>query len=198
MVVQETRKALILVKILVGISGSIGVVGIHFYLINLLLEKEVEEVNAIMTPTAARFLSPRSLEVYTGRPVHVDPWTDPGPMFAPPELVKGVDLYLVAPASATTLSRCAAGSAETLVTNCYLCHTGPVAFAPSMSPEMLEHPAVRRNLDRLKEFGACILPQGEGFSVAARKVQKSSMCSYSQMWPQLRALAQKSKEGQTQ
>jgi phosphopantothenoylcysteine decarboxylase/phosphopantothenate--cysteine ligase len=182
-------------KILVGISGSIGVVGIHSYLVSMLLEKEVEEVNAVMTPTAARFLSPRSLEAFLGRTVHVDPWTDPGTMFAPPELVKGIDLYLVAPASATTLSRCAAGAAETLVANCYLCHTGPVAFAPSMSPEMREHPAVRHNLDRLKEFGACILPQGEGFSVAARKMQKSSMCSYAQMWPQLKALVQLSKEG---
>jgi phosphopantothenoylcysteine decarboxylase/phosphopantothenate--cysteine ligase len=180
-------------RILVGISGSIGVVGIHFYLINMLLEEEVKEVNAIMTPTAARFISPRSLEAYTKQPVHVDLWTEPGAMLAPPELVKGVDLYLIAPASATTLSRCATGSAETLVAQCYLCHTGPVAFAPSMSPEMLEHPAVRRNLDRLREFGACILPQGEGFSVAARKMQKGSMCSYAQMWPQLKALTQGSK-----
>ena len=79
-------------------------------------QEEVEEVRAVMTPTASRFLSPRSLEALLKRPVHVDPWTDPGIMPAPPELVQGVDLYLVAPASATTLSRCAAGSGDSSAT----------------------------------------------------------------------------------
>jgi|SRR4028118_358750 Phosphopantothenoylcysteine synthetase/decarboxylase len=179
-------------KILVGISGSVGVVGIHTYLLNLLMEKEVDEVNAIMTPSAARFLNPRTLEVFLGNQVHVDPWTDTGLMYAPPELVKGVDLYLIAPASATTLSRCATGSAETLIANCYLCHTGPVAFAPSMSPSMWDHPAVIQNIDRLKSFGACILPPGEGFSITARKTEKASICSYTEMWPRLRSFVQES------
>ena len=178
-------------KILVGISGSIGVVGVHSYLVSLLLEKEVEEVRAIMTPTAARFMSPRTLEAFLRRQVHVDPWSDQGPMYAPPELVTGLDLYLIAPASATTLSRCAHGSAETLVASCYLCHSGPVAFAPSMSPTMWEHPAVQRNLDRLREFGACILPPGEGFSVTAQKKERGSMCSYKEMWPILKSLVRK-------
>jgi phosphopantothenoylcysteine decarboxylase/phosphopantothenate--cysteine ligase len=176
-------------KILVGISGSLGAIGIHAYLISLLLEDEVEEVHAVMTPTAARFLSPKSLEAILARPVHVDPWHEPGIMYSPPELVKGIDLYLIAPASASTLSRCASGSAETLVASCYLCHTGPVAFAPSMSPEMLEHPAVKRNIGQLESFGAHILPLGEGYSVAAKKKLKSYMCPYQQMWPILRNLS---------
>lgn len=179
-------------KVLVGISGSIGVVGIHNYLIDLLLQEEVEEVNAVMTPAAARFISPRSLEAFIRRPVYIDPWTDEiNVMFSPPELVKGIDLYLVAPASATTLSRCASGSADTLVAHCYLCHTGPVAFAPSMAPEMWKHPAVRRNFALLRKFGACILPPGEGYSVAARKMQKGAMCSFTEMWPRLKALVEK-------
>lgn len=183
-------------KILVGISGSIGAASIHTYLVGLRMEKEVEEVRAVMTPTAARFANPRTLEAFLGHPVHVDPWTDAGPLLSPPELVKGVDLYLVAPASATTLSRCAAGSAETLVASCYLCHSGPVAFAPSMSPAMLDHPAVRRNLDRLREYGACILPVSQGYSITARKVETGSMCSYPEMWPRLKRLVQE-REGKS-
>jgi phosphopantothenoylcysteine synthetase/decarboxylase len=173
-------------KILVGISGSIGVLGIHAYLISLLAQKEVEEVRAVMTPTAARFVSPKAIEALIGKIVRVDPWTDPGQMVSPPDLVKGIDLYLVAPASATTLSRCAAGSAETLVTNCYLCFTGPVAFAPAMAPEMWDHPAVLRNLDRLREDGATILPAGVGFSASLGKSIKGSLCPFSQMWPLLK------------
>ncbi|HTG36992.1 MAG TPA: flavoprotein [Thermoanaerobaculia bacterium] len=181
-------------KILVGISGSIGVLGIHAYLISLLAQKEVEEVRAVMTPTATRFVSPRALEALIGKAVAVDPWTDSGKMVSPPELVQGADLYLIAPASATTLSRCASGSAETLVSNCYLCFTGPVAFAPAMAPEMWDHPAVRRNLDRLQQDGALILPAGVGFSAALGKSIKGALCAFPQMWPQLKSLVEKRQE----
>ena len=179
-------------KILVGISGSIGVLGIHAYLISLQVEKEVEEIRIVMTPTAARFLSPQTLEGLLRRPVYVDPWTDRGPMYPPPAIVKDLDLYLIAPASATTLARCATGSAETLLAHCYLSHTGPVAFAPSMEPEMWRHPAVLRNLERLKEDGACILPAGYGYAASTGTIQRSSMCSYKEMWPILKSLVQKS------
>lgn len=180
-------------KILVGISGSIGVLGIHAYLISLLMEEEVEEVRAVMTPTAARFVNPRALEAFLRHPVHVDPWTDPGLGFAPPELVQGIDVYLVAPASATTLSRCASGSAENLVASCFLCHTGPVAFAPAMSQEMWQHPAVLRNFALLKKYGATILPPGKGYLVTAKKQTKGPMCSYGVLWPRLKALVEESK-----
>jgi phosphopantothenoylcysteine decarboxylase / phosphopantothenate---cysteine ligase len=177
-------------KILVGISGSIGVLGIHSYLINLQAEEAVEELRIIMTPTAARFLSPQALEALLRCPVFVDPWSDRSPTYSPPELIKGIDLYLVAPASATTLSRCANGSGENLLAHCYLSHTGPVAFAPSMELEMWNHPAVLRNFERLKGDGAFILPAGAGYSAATGKIQKGSICSYQEMWPLLKSLVQ--------
>src|SRR3954452_8328552 len=145
-------------KILVGISGSVGVLAIPAFLNQFLMQREVEEVRAIMTPTAARFLNPPSLEAPLRSPVRVDPWTDTAPMVSPPELVHGVDVYVIAPASTTTLARCATGSAETLVANCYLACQVPVVFAPAMPVEVQEHPAVRANLGRLQEYGATILP----------------------------------------
>lgn len=178
-------------KILVGVSGSIGVLGIGAHLISLQAEKEVEELRILMTPTAARLLSPQTLEALLRRPIYVDPWTDGRPMYSPPVLVKDIDLYLIAPATATTLSRCANGSGETLLAHCYLSHTGPVAFAPSMEPEMWKHPAVLRNLKRLKEDGACILPAGAGYSAATGKIENAAMCSYKEMWPILKSLVQK-------
>jgi phosphopantothenoylcysteine decarboxylase / phosphopantothenate---cysteine ligase len=181
-------------RILVGITGSIGVLGIHSYLVSLLSQKEVEEIRVLMTPTAARFVSPRALEALISTPVRVDSWTDSGQMISPPALVKGIDLYLIAPASATTLAKCAAGIADTLVTNCYLCHTGPVAFAPAMAPEMWDHPAVRANFERLQGFGACILPSGVGFSAALGKNIKGAICSFAVMWPRLKELVEEAKK----
>lgn len=178
-------------KILVGISGSIGVLGIHSYLVNLQAEKEVEELRLVMSPTAARFLNPRSLEALLRLPVNVDSWTDGRPMVSPPVLVKDLDVYLIAPASATTLARCATGSGETLLAHCYLSHSGPTAFAPAMEEEMLAHPAVRRNLGVLKGDGACILPTGFGYSAAKGTIGKGAVCSYKEMWQTIGSLVQK-------
>jgi phosphopantothenoylcysteine decarboxylase/phosphopantothenate--cysteine ligase len=178
-------------KVLVGISGSIGVMGIPGHLISLQVEQEVEELRVLMTPTAARFVNPQTLEALLRQSIHVDPWADGHPMYSPVDLVKGVDLFLIAPASATTISRCANGSADTLLAHCYLCHSGPVAFAPSMSPEMLEHRAVRRNLKQLETDGACILPLGAAYSASTGTFQKGGLCAYQEMWPILKSLVRK-------
>jgi phosphopantothenoylcysteine decarboxylase/phosphopantothenate--cysteine ligase len=176
-------------KILFGISGSIGALGIPSYLVNLSLEKEVEDLRIVMTPTASHFLQPKAVEALLRRPVHIDPWTDGRPVLSPPELIKDIDIYLIAPASATTLSRCATGSGENLLAHCYLSHQGPTAFAPAMSAEMWEHPAVLRNLEQLKKDGAHILPAGSGYSSSTGKVQKTSLCPYGEMWSIVKSLA---------
>jgi len=184
-------------RVLVGISGSIAVVGITGHLQQFLMQEEVEELRVIMTPTAARFLSPKAIEAIIGKSVRTDLWSEPGPMIAPAELVMGIDVYVVAPASATTIARCASGSAETLVSNCYLCHTGPVVFAPAMPEEALAHPAVRRNFKQLEEFGACILETSIGRSAATKKQTRGAMCPFPAMWFRIKSLveqAQKEKQ----
>ena len=47
-------------RILVGISGSIGVLGIHSYLLRLRMQPDVE-VRAVMTPTANRFVAAEAI-----------------------------------------------------------------------------------------------------------------------------------------
>jgi len=182
-------------RVLIGISGSLAVVGITVHLKQFLMQEEVEELQAIMTPTAARFISPKAIEAIIGRSVRVDLWSEPGPMISPAELVMGIDVYVVAPASATTLARCASGSAETLVSMCYLCHKGPVVFAPAMHEDALAHPAVRRNLKQLEEFGACILETAIGYSAAAKKETRGAMCPFPAMWSRLKSLVGQAQKG---
>jgi phosphopantothenoylcysteine synthetase/decarboxylase len=182
------------VKVLMGISGSIAVVGITGHLQQFLLQEEVEELRVVMSPTAARFISPKAIEAIIGRSVKTDLWSDSGPMIAPAELVMGIDAYVIAPASATTLARCASGSAETLVSLCYLCHKGPVVFAPAMSEEALAHPAVRRNLKQLEEFGACILETSIGYSAAAKKQTRGAMAPFPAMWSRLKSLVEEAQK----
>lgn len=58
-----------------------------------------------------------------------------------------------------------------------------------MSAEMWQHPAVLRNLERIKADGAHILPAGAGYGAATGKVQRTSVCPYREMWPILQSLA---------
>jgi SAM-dependent methyltransferase len=63
----------------------------------------------------------------------------------------------VYPASATTIARIANGDFFDLVSAIALTTRGAVAIAPSMNVDMLESPAVQRNLDKLRSDGFVIV-----------------------------------------
>jgi phosphopantothenoylcysteine decarboxylase/phosphopantothenate--cysteine ligase len=69
---------------------------------------------------------------------------------------------MVAPATAHTLARLAAGLADDLLTNVALAFPGPVVVAPAMHTEMWEHPATRANLRTLERRGALVVPPASG------------------------------------
>ncbi len=70
------------------------------------------------------------------------------------QLVANADIYLIAPASANTLAKLAAGLADNLLTSCALggdlsCASSP----PAMNNHMYEHPATQANLELLRSRG---------------------------------------------
>jgi len=69
---------------------------------------------------------------------------------------------VVAPATAHTLARLAAGLADDLLTNVALAFGGPVVVAPAMHTEMWEHPATRANLQTLEARGVRVVPPASG------------------------------------
>jgi phosphopantothenoylcysteine decarboxylase / phosphopantothenate---cysteine ligase len=69
---------------------------------------------------------------------------------------------MVAPATANTLARLAAGLADDLLTNVALAFAGPVVVAPAMHTEMWEHPATRANLATLQRRGILVVPPASG------------------------------------
>jgi phosphopantothenoylcysteine decarboxylase / phosphopantothenate---cysteine ligase len=68
----------------------------------------------------------------------------------------------VAPLSANTLAKLAAGLADNLLTSAALALRAPLVIAPAMNDAMWEHPATRANLATLEERGARVVPPGEG------------------------------------
>ena len=72
------------------------------------------------------------------------------------------DLYLIAPASANTIAKLAAGLADNLLTSCALAARCPLVIAPAMNSRMYEHPATAHNLDTLRARGARIVEPTAG------------------------------------
>jgi phosphopantothenoylcysteine decarboxylase/phosphopantothenate--cysteine ligase len=72
------------------------------------------------------------------------------------------DLVVIAPATANTLARAAAGMADDLLTNVLLTARCPVVFAPAMHTEMWEHAATVANVATLRSRGAIVIDPAEG------------------------------------
>jgi phosphopantothenoylcysteine decarboxylase/phosphopantothenate--cysteine ligase len=139
-------------RILLGITG--GIAAYKAAELVRLLGADGCEVEVVMTEAAQAFITPVTLQALSGRPVWTDLWdTRARGAMAHIELVRGRSLMLVAPATADVLARLAAGHADDLLSTAALARDCPLAVAPAMNRQMWEHPATRRNIERLQADG---------------------------------------------
>jgi phosphopantothenoylcysteine decarboxylase/phosphopantothenate--cysteine ligase len=152
-------------RIALGVTG-----GIACYKAAELLRRLQDrgfEVFVVMTPNARQFVTPLTFQALSGHPVYVDMFADePGDQFKGPFdhifQAESIDLFLVAPATASVLARMAWGVADDFFTTFHLAVKAPVLVAPAMNTRMWEHPAVRENLERLEARGVQIIPPDVG------------------------------------
>ncbi len=160
-------------RILLGVSG--GIAAYKALELVRLATGAGHAVRVVQTPASQRFVGKASFAALTGAPVLTseferDPARGSFPDQAPPdhdplshlELVANADLYLIAPASANTIAKLAAGLADNLLTSCALAASCPLVLAPAMNNHMYEHPATQANLRTLGERGAVIVEPGVG------------------------------------
>lgn len=148
-------------SILLGVTG--GIAAFKSAALASQLVQSGRSVRVVMTRAATRFVGPATFAAITGQTVVTRMFDAAFPLGPHIELARQATLLCVAPASAGFLARAAHGSAEDLLSTLYLCFRGPVLLAPAMNCEMWDHPAVQRNVARLKEDGAMIIPPGEGW-----------------------------------
>jgi phosphopantothenoylcysteine decarboxylase/phosphopantothenate--cysteine ligase len=160
-------------RILLGVCGGIAAYkSLEFTRLAL---KAGHGVRVVMTESATRFVGPASFSGLTGAPVLITEWEpdplrgvfpgDPLPEHAPLShlaLVDHADVYLVAPATAHTLAKLAAGAADNLLTAAALACRRPLIVAPAMNHAMYEHPATQANLATLRARGVTMLEPGTG------------------------------------
>ena len=125
------------------------------------LQRAGAEVQPLLTESGERMISRATFAALTGRPVPASVWDDPAAV-THVDLARWGQVLVVAPATAHTLARLAAGLADDLLTNVALAFGGPLVVAPAMHTEMWEHPATRANLATLEARGARVVPPASG------------------------------------
>ena len=149
-------------EILLGVTG-----GIAAYKAADLCSQLVQSgarVSVIMTESAHQFIGATTFEALTRRPVNSHPF-QPSEHFQGEHigLAQRADIAVVAPATAATVARLAAGLADDLLTTTLLATTAPVYVAPAMNCDMWAKPAVQRNIQQIIDDGMTVIDPEEGW-----------------------------------
>jgi phosphopantothenoylcysteine decarboxylase / phosphopantothenate---cysteine ligase len=156
-----SRDILVGKHIVLGVCGSIA--AYKAVALASALHQSGAVVDVAMTGEAAELVRPLSFQAITHRPVALDMFA----LLAETEighvsLGQLADAVLVAPATAHTLAKIACGLADDLVSSTLLATRAPVVIAPAMDAGMYENPAVRENVNRLRERGYVIVEPDVG------------------------------------
>ncbi|MDK9707691.1 MAG: bifunctional phosphopantothenoylcysteine decarboxylase/phosphopantothenate--cysteine ligase CoaBC [Desulforhopalus sp.] len=143
-------------KIVVGISGSIAVFKVAGWVSDL--AKDEAMVSVVMTSSATEFVAPLTFAALSGNDVHTAMFSSgKEEAMAHISLGRDADLVLIAPATANVIGKLAGGIADDLLTTMVLATRAQVLLCPAMNSRMYSHPAVQKNIVRLKELGYKIL-----------------------------------------
>lgn len=146
-------------KVILGVSGSIAAYkSAH---LTRLFVKRGDEVQVLMTRPATDFISPLTLSTLSKRQTLSDVHSETA-WNNHVELGLWGDALVIAPATANTIAKLAGGICDNILSAVYLSARCPVFVAPAMDLDMWKHPATRRNISLLREYGVQIIPVEHG------------------------------------
>lgn len=160
-------------RILLGVSG--GIAAYKAIEVARLATRAGHGVRVLMTEAATRFVGSATFEGIVGAPVLIDEFDrDPARGAFPGDppvahdpishlaLVDRADAMLVAPASANTIAKLAAGVCDSMLTTSFLAYAGPRLLAPAMNERMYEAEATKANLQTLRARGVRVIEPETG------------------------------------
>ncbi len=150
-------------NILLGITAGIAA----YKTANLvrLFIKAGANVKVVMTPASKDFITPLTLSTLSKNPVHslfTNEEDDNAVWNNHVELGLWADIFVIAPATANTMSKMANGTCDNLLLATYLSAKCPVYFAPAMDLDMYKHPSTVQSFDALNSFGNIMIPATSG------------------------------------
>ncbi len=149
-------------KIILAVSGSIAAYKATYIIRDLI--KLGASVKVIMTEASCSFITPLTLSTLSKNPVLIDFTKDDstGEWNNHVDLGLWADAFLVAPATANTLSKMVTGHADSFLMATYLSAKCPVFVAPAMDLDMYKHGSTKDNLAKISERGNFIISPESG------------------------------------
>lgn len=150
-------------NILLGISA--GIAAYKTASLVRLFIKSGADVKVVMTPASKDFITPLTLSTLSKKPVYssfTNEDDDNAVWNNHVDLGLWADVFVIAPATANTLSKMANGTSDNLLLATYLSAKCAVYFAPAMDLDMYKHPSTIQSFEKLSSFGNIMIPATSG------------------------------------
>ena len=146
-------------NVVVGITGGIAAYKAVSVVRALVLAGH--DVHVVATDAALKFVGKPTLEAISRNTVHTDLYEGVAEV-RHVAIGQAADLIVIAPATANSIAKLAAGIADDLLGNTVLASTAPVVIAPAMHTEMWQNPATVANVALLRSRGVHIVGPAVG------------------------------------
>ncbi|PPF59772.1 bifunctional phosphopantothenoylcysteine decarboxylase/phosphopantothenate--cysteine ligase CoaBC [Rathayibacter sp. AY1C2] len=146
-------------NVVVGITGGIAAYKAVGVVRALVLAEH--DVHVVATEAALRFVGKPTLEAISRNPVHTELYEGVAEV-RHVAIGQAADLIVIAPATAHTLAKLAAGLADDLLGNTVLASTAPLVVAPAMHTEMWANAATVANTAVLRSRGVHVVGPAVG------------------------------------
>ncbi|MDP7265517.1 MAG: bifunctional phosphopantothenoylcysteine decarboxylase/phosphopantothenate--cysteine ligase CoaBC [Candidatus Thermoplasmatota archaeon] len=145
-------------KIVLGITGSIGAVRCVRFIREMI--RHGAEIIPVMTKDALEIITSKSICFASGKEPVTEITGDVEHVRYCGMVESRVDLFLIAPCTANTVSKIVRGICDTTVTLFASTAIGsgiPLMILPAMHESMYNHPSIKANVRKLKDMGADII-----------------------------------------
>ena len=162
-------------KILVAVTGSIAAVKAPILVSRLI--KAGAEVKCVITQSATNLVSPLSLSTLSRNKCYQDKdqWADSQTRPLHIALAEWAELIIVAPLSATSLSKFTSGSADGLLASILLASQSQIVMAAAMNTSMWENQSVKKNWNYVKTIDQVITLEPSAGLLACDRVGDGKM-----------------------
>jgi len=149
---MQTKNTKSKIKVLLLITGSIAAVRIPLLVSQL--AKENYEIRCVLSKNAKKLIQPLSLSILSRNSCILgdDQWSNFQSTPLHIELCNWADILIVAPLTATTLSKWVTGNADGLIPSILIANIKPIIVAPAMNTQMWRNQAVQKNYENLQTY----------------------------------------------
>ena len=148
-------------NILIGITGGIAA----YKVCNLirLYKKSGADVRVVATENALQFVTKLTLQTLSNNEVYTNNFEIENYKPEHISLCDEADIFVIAPASANTISKIANGICDNLLTTTACAFKKPILFAPAMNTNMWENVFIQENILKLKNNGYEFIEPESGY-----------------------------------